>query len=379
MSPATRFVSGPLKHVARSVRRTPGLRENANIFVLHSSFSQSYQYQQHLLNQQQSNAVNFVNPLNKLYCALLSGLPNEMEFGLSVASTLATSQHVDWIADYKFVEVLLDCLKLYACVCEVQAAEPLDAALPTCSSSPVSETGAATDCSSRNGEQCNTPPASSFPKPNLVSPPKRCSCLPNFWSKLCNDSSVMECALDEQSDSPDCGSHTHHDMYTQDSIYRRVARIADLIRTLSLTIETSFGTDVTVPPSLLKFVSLLLSANDALFNSTGLDILSNLAAHTAVTRDEDDEYSTLQKHVYQKCVSHIIRSNDINCLNRSLEVITKLVTTSNDEITVLVTTLFDEEVSPLFSGVPRVLTLHVLYCSSTEGSSNYLRVSTTCH
>ena len=64
-----------------------------------------------------TSSESFVNPLNKLYCSLVSGLPNEVEFGLKVTSMLANSKQIDWISDYKFIEVLLESCALYLCTC----------------------------------------------------------------------------------------------------------------------------------------------------------------------------------------------------------------------------------------------------------------------
>ena len=68
-----------------------------------------------------SSSESFVNPLNKLYCSLVSGFPNEVEFGLKVTSMLANSKQIDWISDFKFIEVLLESLNLYVCICNKES------------------------------------------------------------------------------------------------------------------------------------------------------------------------------------------------------------------------------------------------------------------
>ena len=297
-----------------------GSRDNNSFNHQQSSFPYSS------LHYQQSNAVNYANPLNKLFCALLSGLPNDMDFGLHITTMLVSSREVEWIADYKFVEVLIDCCKLYACCCD----------------DIYETTSVVSDSTESCDETCNTTTASGVPKQNLVLLPTRCSCLPNFWSKLCNDSSVIEKVFEQS----DCKSLYHHDVQTQDLLYKRVLRIAELIRTLSFSIERCKSDEthvLYVPISLQKLLVLLLTSEDSKFNAIGLDIISNIASH--ITHDKkDDDFSDIQKLIFQKCVVHIVNSNDIYCLNRSLEVITKIVTTNNDEVTVLVTKLLDSEV-----------------------------------
>lgn len=55
---------------------------------------------------------------DKLYCSLLCGLKNEIDFGLKVATLLANSKEAEWISDFKFIDVLIESCHLYSCSCD---------------------------------------------------------------------------------------------------------------------------------------------------------------------------------------------------------------------------------------------------------------------
>ena len=91
---------------------------NSGLNVSNMNCSMMYQPGIGFMNQSMmASSESYVNPLNKLYCSLVSGLPNEVEFGLKVTSMLANSKQIDWISDYKFIEVLLESCALYLCSC----------------------------------------------------------------------------------------------------------------------------------------------------------------------------------------------------------------------------------------------------------------------
>lgn len=292
-------------------------------FVLHSSLSYPPNHQNHNANSGTNNS----DPLNKMCCALVSGLPNEMDFGLRIATMVAGSLEVDWIANFRFLEILLRCYSLYSCCCEE---DPQQLELDR-----VSPSSQEMVCDEQN---CNT--SSSFSKQTLVAVPKECPCLLKFWSKMCNDDDSVIKLLYSCSQGI---SVTEHAPFVQDKIYERVTRIAELVRVLSFNIEKLPVEENCAPQSLIKFVALLLSCNNSALNSTGLIILSNIASF-AVTTSDCEEITFLQKTIFRRCVVLLVDSNDLSCLNQALEVTTKLLTLGSENVTKEVTQLFDDKV-----------------------------------
>jgi len=80
-------------------------------------FNSIFSFSNHQVALNNQNRTN-VNPLNKLFCSLMSDLPNEMDFGLRVATILTNSEKIDTLADFKFIDVIIECCILYICSCE---------------------------------------------------------------------------------------------------------------------------------------------------------------------------------------------------------------------------------------------------------------------
>ncbi|RWS15768.1 AT-rich interactive domain-containing protein 2-like protein [Dinothrombium tinctorium] len=282
------------------------VKDSGSNFVIHSSFTSVQQ-------PQQSSANSCVNPMNKLFCSLLCGLPNEIELGLSVATLLANSKDVEDIADFKFIDVLLECLTSYACVCDDETYE--------------------SDCNRKNDSDSM----------------KKCLCLERFWYKMCKDKTVFELVFG----SLDLNAG-HHSPQNQQKIFNRVKRIADLIKNLSYSIDESNQKnedELSNGPNyfncaslrLLKILLLLLTSDDQNLSNIGLDIISNVVVFTTFVNDEE-QYLLIQQSLYRHCIATFMNSNDIYAISRCLEVITKLIST-NGEISHSFMSLLNEEVS----------------------------------
>ncbi|UXI16063.1 hypothetical protein NH340_JMT02006 [Sarcoptes scabiei] len=89
--------------------------ENA-IFANTSNQTRNSILQQNSFSDESAKQSNSQNH-HKLYCSLLSGLPNELEFALNVVTILNNSHRFDWTNDFKFINVLLESIKSYCCVC----------------------------------------------------------------------------------------------------------------------------------------------------------------------------------------------------------------------------------------------------------------------
>ncbi|KAI1301266.1 AT-rich interactive domain-containing protein 2 [Halotydeus destructor] len=302
--------------------RNPNAKELANSFVLHSSFSSTQSHHNHLYHQQVNSDSTYINPHNKLFCALLSGLPNEMDVGLRITEKLLGSKETDCLADFKFIEVLLDCCTMYACSCNDDNSD-LQANPPD------------------NSDNSNAIVAT-YCMQSLVSSPPRCLCLQKFWSNMCKDSSVMDIVFAQESSPSNCRSGEEFQL--QDQIHRKVHRIAEIIKILSFSLKHNASEEPQAAPlSLLRFVGLLLASKDAIFTTISLDIISNTILQMSSPRD-CEEYTNLQQFIYKFSITLIQDSNDVHCLNRVLEVITKLMNSGNEEVVSYITRLLDEEI-----------------------------------
>lgn len=298
------------------------VKDSSLNYVLHSSYAQ--QPHLHHFHHQSGSAAN---PLNKLFCSLISGLPNEIDFGLRITTIIANSKEADWIADFKFIDILLESCKLYSC---------------SCSDSDYNEQRKNCNKNCFSGNQL------SF---------KQCSCYERFWFELCNDEEVFELVF--ESVKPEFTSN--HTKENHQRIYDNIQKVAEIVRSLTFSIEDKYqqqqqtrnhAEDATarIPAYIcttlttLKFIVLMFSCPDPTFHAISLDILSNIAPLTALL-NEHEQYLLIQQFIYRRCVSSVMSSNDVHCLTRYLEIVTKLLTTGNDEVTKYITSnMLDEEV-----------------------------------
>lgn len=409
------------------------------------------QHQQQLLQNQQITScpsVNYTNyPLNRLFCCLLSGLPNDMEFGLRVTSLLADSRQINWISDYRFLEILLDSLNLHVCHCSEECTEDItpdghnlkDIVTPhssrgvsttssclhqdhldsietdnnSCDDSDVAnettpdgdtlsqddqnsssslsipgvtgdhnqqqETG---DINSRSSSICGASISTGTKSPKInrnnrssdVDPMigKSCFCFQRFWSEVCNDELVMSQVFEET----DAVSFRPHMPHVQQEIRKRIKRVSALIRTLSHQLQSIRASDPQppyqpssapcssgennnydemmdgsdeelAPVSLIKFVALLLSTDDQEFLTIGLDIMSSIT-EGPLDYSIQDTYFNLLHFIYSRCVAIIIESPDVDSVQKSLDVMTRVASTTTDGVKQFFTQIMDQTVCHYF-------------------------------
>uniref|UniRef100_T1K5Q4 RFX-type winged-helix domain-containing protein n=2 Tax=Tetranychus urticae TaxID=32264 RepID=T1K5Q4_TETUR len=290
-----------------------------------------------------------INPLNKLYCSLMSGLRNEIDFGLRVSTILANSKESTWISDFKFIDILIDCVESYSCCCDDE------------NSDLVKQIGdGRVFCNIRVKDE----------DPNNQ---QKCNCLQRFWSGLRQDIRVMNLVFgsscDENGDSymrtedddDFCEDLDYlvdvkkHEPRNHQRIYNLIKNVSEIIRNLSFNIAESPIPNINDESStsgysyhfatlnLLKFLVLLISCKDQYYQNLGLDIISNISSHIAIN-SVNPQYLTFLDLINRYCVNKIISSNDINHINRSLEIICKVVSRYNDEPNEYIATqLFDSE------------------------------------
>ena len=244
------------------------------------------------------------NPLNKLFCSLLSGLPNELDFALKVSTILINSNRFDWNSDYKFVDLLLECSKNYCCLCDQQNGS-------------LSQDFDVDNCDFFRDDEQNS-----------------CNCYQKFWCQTCSDEPMLDLVFN----SPD----PHIEELTQQNFHKieeRIRLIADIMRNLSFTYDSDSeeGVGCVASPLLMKFLLLLSTSSSQQFNYIAFDIISNIAATTAVITDDND-YKVIQQSLHRRCVEIAMTSNDIHWTSRCLEIGARLLSTNNEEISCFIET-----------------------------------------
>lgn len=260
--------------------------------------TQQQQQQQPPPQQQQGHAMN------KLICSFRSDLPNEIDFAMQIATLVANTDNFTWHQDYPLIDAICSSLHVYICVCGNSAS---------------------------------------------------CYCYPRFWHKILLKHANNQC-LQAATVPPDMDisfmnfeNLTDHDSNNHAKVYKRIKTVAELIKQFSMTtgvsrdekedqITNNFSyhqmkkKKLKASPSLLKFVSLLLHCDDMPLNLIGLDIISNTASKLAKIPEvtNDSTYAKLVQMFQDYCISNISRTDgDIYIVNRSIEVVSRLLSTSS--------------------------------------------------
>ncbi|XP_074603385.1 uncharacterized protein LOC141856870 isoform X2 [Brevipalpus obovatus] len=365
---------------------------------LHTPTSSAQQHHHQSLTQHHHGIG--IDPLNKLYCSLLSGLKNEMDFGVRVATILANSKESEWISDFKFLDILIESCQLYTCCCDEDDDQDEQHLYKELGVFKIRE-----DSNKSNGQtvpivedifddQCLVPKKKKCTFDNIM-PEKKCDCSQKFWSGLNVDESILQLAFSKEEykkpsntssngepcvqSNPESISEDSCDITCTDDenmevdgdgdidcstffnlrkhpptnhqrIYRTMKSVCEIIRNLSFNIEQleinkslndpddnsvvkysaggsaySFATS-----NLMKFLILLISCKDQYFNNIGLDTLSNIASLIDVNSNNKQYLKSLEL-INRHCIDSILFSNDINRINRCLEITSKLVVKYSDK------------------------------------------------
>lgn len=314
--------------------------------------------------------------MNKLVCSFKSNLPNEIDFAMQVATILANSDNFIWSKDYPLVDAICSSLHVFTCICDH------DGLLST---------------------SCNCYPR--FWHKILA-------------EKYKSNQYIQAATIppDTEQSYLNFTNLTHHDLKQQQKIYKRVKTAAELIKqfsmtcgitppppsqlTLSSSLSLSSAATGLLPssssnlllydnnqdngeisrfnninynynqmkkkklkasPALLKFVSLLLHCNDTPLNLIGLDILSNIASKLAKIPDSsctiatDSTCTKLVQMFQEYCFDNIsCQDGDIYIIIRSIEVVSKLISSSNGRTSTSVVNLINRR--GLLSRIEQLLT-----------------------
>lgn len=283
----------------------------------------------------QSSATSLLNsnhdhpdPFNKLYCSLLSGLPNELDFALKVSTILANSKKLDWFSNIKFIDLLLECCPYYCCICSEEV---------NCDDEHINSNESHCKELSMNKEALSMSKEALSMNKGALSMNKEgffttCKCYERFWFQYCNNEQVHELVFGLR-------TFQFEELSSDDFqlIYRRLKTIAELIRNLSFTYEendqlltlpcTSGGT-----VSMLRFLILLMMCDDSLLNNISYDIISNIITSMAFTQS-DEPYYHLKTFIFKQCTFTAMTSNNVYHTSRCLEIISRILYFSNEDVT----------------------------------------------
>lgn len=280
--------------------------------------------------------------MNKLICSFKSDLPNEIDFAMQVATLLANTDNFLWSKDFQLVDAICSSLHVFICIC---------------------------------GDTCN------------------CYCYPKFWHRILTRNSgnpnLQAATVPPHMERSYVNFNTLqvHDLKDYTKIYRRIKTAAELIKQFSMTTGVSHNEKndlnnynyhqpnhkkkkLKASPSLLKFVSLLLHCDDISLELIGLDILSNTASKISKVPEitDDPTCSKLVQMFQENIVERISRQDgDIYIINRSMEVVSKLISSSSKSVSSSITSLIIEK--DLISRVEQFLTSHYdvsLFLSALE-------------
>uniref|UniRef100_A0A6G1SLE5 ARID domain-containing protein C08B11.3 n=1 Tax=Aceria tosichella TaxID=561515 RepID=A0A6G1SLE5_9ACAR len=268
--------------------------------------------------------------MNKLICSFKSDLPNEIDFAMQVATLLANTENFSWSKDYPLVDAICSSLHVFSCVC--------------------------------NG--------------NIT---QACDCYPRFWHKILNNNyainpyiQIATLPTETEQSYYNFTNIKDHELEDHNRIYKRIKTAAELIKQFSLTCDITlkaekqqineepmdnqnniFNNHTYHPikkkpkasPPLLKFVSLLLFCEDTTLNLIGLDILSSIASKLSkVPEQTNDLTCTKLVQMFQEhCIDNIsCQDGDIYMIIRSIEVVSRLISSSNTRVYSSVVSLIND-------------------------------------
>nr|XP_027204337.1 uncharacterized protein LOC113798053 [Dermatophagoides pteronyssinus] len=321
---------------------------------------------------------------SKLYCSLLSGLPNELKFAYDVATILTNSHRFDWHNDFKFINILVESIKSYCCVCDhfdeelqfgrkdfTEEDEILHLENVIKSNFQIKNKSNENFDTNENDKKRSTNKLNGISKLDEFEIPKlkknaieiiehKCSCFLKFWHQTCSNEELLNLVFYESLDEIDFDSNvSFKDLPTHlcKKIEQRITLIADMIRNISFTYDQNESNLVAMTP-LLKFLTLLFCSDNVKFTNISLDILSNIAPALSFSfkRPYEHEFLALLHILFKRIVETSLISNNIHDTTKSFEIMARYISATSNEANLLLEAHFQND--RIYERITQLLTCH---------------------
>lgn len=299
---------------------------------------------------------------------MLSGLPNELSFAFNIATILSNGSRIDWADDYKFINVCLESIKNYCCICDQFAG---DGALGQKCATEEEEIETFTRMiHSRLAlfeKQCNNNDQSDkkvncqsngtvveienyddddvqLIEDKIIEPPKtedipiiesNCHCYQEFWYRVCQDEDTLTLALDDDDvdfDSPN-SSKRKFPMHLMSKIEQRIELVGEIIRNTSFTYDQNKSNRVSMV-ALIRFIALLARCDNVRFLNLALDILANISPALkpmARSKPNANECNQLIDILFNQIADMALNSNNMHETTKCFEILSRYIAESSND------------------------------------------------